>query len=196
MSKSYSGILNRIKRNKSTMQKQQELEQKQQKQEQSRVPLCLTSINELTRKVEKLKTGCFSGSPDYFISSLDSIRTILMDMFKNLTIRMTGTPEVSVSKIKAAADSLSGIDEETKNDLLLLADSQEGEFLTPELISENLDTFRVIFDSSNIEANEKEIVFHADVEFEIVVGGVKKQARIEGRFPVPLANLVLTNSER
>jgi hypothetical protein len=117
-----------------------------------------------------------------------------MGMFKNLTMRMTETPDISSEKITAIANS-GEVDEETRQDLLALAKAKDGIALTPELIDENLDTFRVLFDNSNIEANDKNIVFNADAEFNIIIDGVEKTCKLKGKFKVPTAYLTLTDKE-
>jgi hypothetical protein len=184
----YGKILKRIqtqKRNKCMSQTEQP---------KSKIPQCLSSINDLVSKVDKLKSGLFKDSPDYFKTSLNGVRETLMEMFKNLTVRMTEIPKISNEKITAIANSV-GIDSETKKDLLAIVAASQGNILTPELIKDNLDTFKVIYDESNVEANENEIVFNADAEFTILIDGKEKDCTLKGKFPVPLASLILSSKE-
>lgn len=183
----YSKVLKRIqiqKRNKCMSQVEQP----------SKIPQCLSSINDLVSKVDKMKSGLFKDSPDYFKTSLNNVRETLMDMFKNLTVRMTETPKISNEKITAIANSL-GIDSNTRKDLLAIVAANNNDILTPDLIRDNIDTFRVIYDESNVEANENEIVFNADAEFTIVIDGKERDCTLKGKFAVPPASLVLLNKE-
>lgn len=185
----YGKLLNKLKKQRLEKEKIMASEDKK-----SKIPQCLTFINNLVSTVDKGNSGLFKDAPDYFRQGFGQIRELLMGMFKNLTMRMTETPAISSEKITAIANS-GEVDEETKQDLLALAQAQEGLILTPELIDENLDTFRVLFDNSNIEANDKNIVFNADAEFNIIIDGVEKVCKLKGKFKVPTAYLTLTDKE-
>lgn len=167
---------------------------KKQQEEGSMIPVCLSTLNELISKVEKSKSGCFSEAPDYFKQELSNIKTSLLTMFKNLSLRMGGEiPSISAEKIIACADSLEGIDEQTRSELLALASIKAGAAvsLTPELIKENINSFRVVYDESCIEANEESINFHAKVEFAINAEGKDMICSLDSVFEVPEASLVL-----
>lgn len=182
----YGKLLNKLKKKRLEKEKIMASEDKK-----SKIPQCLTSINDLVSKVDKVSTGLFKDAPDYFKQGFDTIRETLMGMFKNLTMRMTETPNISSEKVTAIANS-GKVDEETKQDLLALAKAMDNQILTPELIDENLDTFRVVYDKSNIEANDTNIVFNADAEFNIIIDGVEKTCTLKGKFKVPTAYLTLT----
>lgn len=184
-----SKLLNKLKKQRLEKEKIMASENKK-----SKIPQCLTFINKLVSDVDKGTSGLFKDAPDYFKQGFDNIRETLMGMFKNLTMRMTETPSISSEKITAIANS-GKVDEETKQDLLALANAKNSELLTPELIEENLDTFRVLFDNSNVEANENSIVFNADAEFNIIVDGVEKVCKLKGKFKVPTAYLTLTEKD-
>lgn len=185
--KNYKAIFNRIK--KRNIQMANEIEQ-----EKSRMPQCLSVINDILSKIERAKTGCFSKAPDYYKQELDTAHSTLMTLFKNISSRMSGnTPEISVAKVIACADSLRGVDEESRSQLLALAEtmSEDVKTLSPEVIQENLNSFRVIMDESNIEANEEEIVFNAQAQFVIHIDGKEYVCELNGKFPVPSGVLTL-----
>lgn len=185
--RNYKTVLNKVKKRNTQMAKEIE-------QEKSRMPQCLSTINDILSKIERAKTGCFSNAPDYYKQELDSVHSTLMALFKNISSRMSGaTPEISVAKVVACADSLRGIDEEARGQLLALAESmsEDVKTLTPEVISENLNSFRVIMDESNIEANEEEIVFNAQAQFVIHIDGNEYVCKLNGKFPVPQGVLSL-----
>lgn len=189
MSKGYGKLLSKLKKQRLEKEKIMASDNKK-----SKIPQCLTFINDMVSKVDKGTSSLFKDAPDYFKKGFSDIRETLMGMFKNLTLRMTETPVISASKITAIANS-GNVDDETKRDLLALAKAQDGTILTPELIDENLDTFRVRYDSSHIEANENHIVFNADAEFSIMIDGVEKVLKLEGKFKIPTAYLVLSEKE-
>lgn len=171
---------------------------KELEQEKSILPQCLASINEIVSKIERAKNGCFRKSPDYCKQGLDKAYDILMLVFKNISSRMSGTtPEISVAKVVACADSLAGVDEETRGQLLALAESisEDVKTLTPDVISENLNSFKVIMDNSNVEANEEEIVFNADAQFTIQLDGKEYVCTLNGKFPVPEGVLTLKKKQ-
>lgn len=189
MGKGCTKLLNKLRKQRLEKEKIMASENKK-----SKIPQCLTFINDLVSRVDKGNSGLFKDAPDYFKQGFDNIRETLMGMFKNLTMRMTETPAISSAKITAIANS-GNVDEEIKRDLIALAKAQDGTVLTPELIDENLDTFRVTYDSSNIEANDKHIVFNSNAEFSIMVDGVEKTCKLEGKFKIPTAYLTLTDKE-
>ena len=171
---------------------------KEQEKEKTMLPQCLSTINDFLSRCERAKTGCFAKAPDYFKQELDSVHDILMAMFKNLSARMAGaTPAVSVAKIVACADSLKGVDEHTRSELLALADTmaEDVKTLNPEVISDNLNSFRVIMDNSNVQANEENINFHADAQFVIQIDGKEYICEMKGDFPVPEGCLVLKKKQ-
>ena len=187
-SRNYKKVLSRILKRKDIMSKKE-------KQEQSVVPNCLAALNDILSRVEKAKSGCFVGAPDYFKQELDNVKSTLLSMFKNLSLRMGGViPDISASKIIACADSLAGVDESTRKELLDIAAIKSGVAvsLSPELIKNNANSFRVLYDESNIEANEDAINVHAKAEFQITVDGKVKTCTLDCIFPVPEANLILT----
>lgn len=185
--RNYKKILNKIKKRNTQMANEIE-------KEKSRMPQCLATINDILSKIERAKTGCFNGAPDYYKQELENIHSTLMAMFKNISSRMSGnTPEISVAKVIACADSLRGVDEESRSQLLALAESmsEDVKTLSPEVIQENLNSFRVIMDESNIEANEEEIVFNAQAQFVIHIDGKEYVCELNGKFPVPNGALTL-----
>ncbi len=184
----YGKILNKLRK------KRLEKEKTMSENKKSKIPQCITFINDLVSKVDKGTTGLFKDSPDYFKQGFENIRETLISMFKNLTLRMTEKPDISSSKVMAIANS-GAVDAETRQDLITLAKAMDNQILTPELIDENLDSFRVTYDSSKIEANEKHIVFNADAEFSITIDGVEKTCKLQGKFKIPSAYLTLTEKE-
>lgn len=157
---------------------------------------CLSSLNDLSNNVEKIRSE-FSELmlPEYFEKEFSTILAKTDAMFKNLTKRNAGeNPEISANKILACADSLRGIDEQTRKSLLILAATQidDMKLLTPEVIKANIDTFKVIFDESNVEANQDEIVFNANAQFQITIDDVIHTCTLKGTYPVPYEDLVLS----
>lgn len=189
--RNYKTSLNRIKKRKQLMAIEQE-------KETSRMPQCLATINKLLSDVERAESGCFAKAPDYFKTELNDIHDKLMAMFKNVSARMSGaTPAVSMAKVIACADSLNGVDEVTRGQLLALADTmaEDVKTLNPEVISENLNSFRVIMDNSNIEANEEGIDFNAEAQFVIQIDGQEYLCDLKGKFPVPTGVLTLKKKQ-
>lgn len=167
-------------------------------QENSRMPQCLATINKMLSDNERALNGCFAKAPDYFKTELNNIHDTLMAMFKNVSARMSGsTPEISVAKVVAAADSLRGVDEHTRGQLLAIANSmaEDVKTLTPDVISENLNSFRVIMDNSNVEANEESIDFNADAQFVVSIDGQEYLCELKGKFPVPQGVLTLKKKQ-
>jgi hypothetical protein len=189
--KNYKSSLKRIKeRNK---QMANEIEQ-----ENSRMPQCLATINKMLSDNERALNGPFAKAPDYFKTELKNIHDTLMAMFKNVSARMSGsTPEISVAKVIACADSLRGVDEHARGQLLALADTmaEDVKTLTPDVISKNLNSFRVIMDNSNVEANEEGIDFNADAQFVITIDGKEYLCELNGKFPVPSGILTLKKKQ-
>ena len=189
--RNYKKVLNKsIKRN-----RQMAIEKEQ---ENSRMPQCLATINKMLSENERALTGCFAKAPDYFKTELNKIHDTLMALFKNVSARMSGaTPEISVAKVVACADSLKGVDEHARGQLLALAETmaEDVKTLTPEVISKNINSFRVIMDTSNIEANEEGINFNADAQFVIMLDGKEYLCELQGKFPVPEGVLTLKKKQ-
>lgn len=171
---------------------------KELEKEKSMMPNCLSAINDILSRIERAKAGCFANAPDYFKQELDSVHDTMMELFKNISSRMAGvTPEISVAKVIACADSLAGVDEESRAQLLAIADSMSEDIktLSPEVIGENLNSFKVIMDESNIQANEDNIIFNADAQFTIVIDGKQYLCTVNGKFPVPKGVLTLKKKQ-
>lgn len=189
--KNYKSSLMRIKKRNIQMAKEQE-------QEKSRLPQCLSTLNNIISSIERAESGCFSKAPDYFGQELNKAHDILMNLFKNISSRMSGnTPEISVARVLACANSLKGVDEDNRGKLLALAESmaEDVKTLSPDVISKNINSFKVIMDESNIEANEEEIVFNADAQFTIQLDGKEYICTVNGKFPVPTGVLTLKKKQ-
>lgn len=166
--------------------------------ENTRMPQCLSTLNKMMSEVERATNGCFVNAPEYFKKEFSDIHDKLLAMFKNLSSRMSGnTPAIAITKVIACADSLKGVDEDTRGQLLAIADTmaEDARTLTPELISQNLNSFRVIMDNSNVQANEEGIDFNAEAQFVIQIDGKEYLCDLKGTFPVPSGVLTLKKKQ-